>query len=134
MANETNLCAEEYWAVRTRNGSNSGWCGSAFSKFHSQLIYSFFSGFTDFRSSFYNFMPLVSVLRQIFQTIRDDTERFHGDLQCVFDPLFLASLGTLALRQFAVEQFLQEVGIHTSWTYLLILASHHLMLRCFLLD
>ena len=37
MANKTNLWAEESWAVRTRNGGGSGWCGSAFSKFPSQL-------------------------------------------------------------------------------------------------
>ena len=33
-----------------------------------------------------------------------DTERFHGDLQCVFEALFLAFLGAFVLRQFAVEQ------------------------------
>ena len=33
MANETNLCAEESWAVRTKNSGSSSWCGSAFSQF-----------------------------------------------------------------------------------------------------
>ena len=40
----------------------------------------------------------LSVLCQIFQAIRGNTEQFHGDLQCVFEALFLASLGALALR------------------------------------
>ena len=68
-------------------------------------------GFIDFRFTFDNFTPLVSVLRQIFQEIWGDTERFHGDLQCIFEMLFLASMGALALRQFAVEQFLREAVI-----------------------
>ena len=54
-----------------------------------------------FRSTFDNFTPLVSVLRQIFQAIRG--EIFHGDLQCVLESLFLASFGAFALRQFAIE-------------------------------
>ena len=111
IANETNLYREESWAVRTRNGSSSGWCGSVFSKLPAQLSCCVSFGFTDFRSTSDNFMPLVSVLRQIFQAIRSDTERFHGDLQCIFEALFLASLGALALRQFAIEQLLQEVVI-----------------------
>ena len=53
----------------------------------------------------------VSVLRQIFRAIRGDTERFHGDLQCVFEALSLASLGALALREFVAEKFLREVLI-----------------------
>ena len=69
------------------------------------------SGFTDLRSTLDNFTPLVLVLRQIFQAIRCDTERFHGDLQCIFEALFLASWGALALRQFAVGQFLWEAMI-----------------------
>ena len=56
-------------------------------------------------------MPLVSFLHQIFQAIRSDTERFHGELQCVFEALFLSSLGALPLRHFAVEQFLREAVI-----------------------
>ncbi len=56
-----------------------------------------FSGFTDFRSTLDNFTPLVSVLRQIFQAIRVDTERFHSDLLCVFEALFLV-LGALTLK------------------------------------
>ena len=79
--------------------------------FPAQLSCYISSGFTDFRCTFDNFTPLVSVLRQIFQAIRGDTERFHGDLQSVFEAHFLASLGALALRQFAVEQFLQEAVI-----------------------
>ena len=63
---------------------------------------------------FDNFTPLVSVLHQIFQAIRGDTERFHGEFQCVFEMLFQASLGALALRQFAVEQFFREVVIFHS--------------------
>ena len=89
MANEANLFAEESWAVRTRNGGSSGWCGSAFSKFPAQLSCCVSSCFTDFRSSFDNFTPLVSVLCQIFQAIRSATERFHGDVQSVFEVLFL---------------------------------------------
>ena len=77
MGNEANLCAEESWAVRTRNGGGSN---SAFSKFPEQLTSCVSSGFTDFRSTFDNFTPLVSVLRQIFQAIRGDTERFRGNL------------------------------------------------------
>ena len=88
MVNDTNLWAEESWAVRTRNGGGSGWCGSAFSKFPAQLSCFVYSGFTDFRSTFDNFTPLHSVLRQIFQAIRGDTKSFHGDLQCVFEALF----------------------------------------------
>ena len=106
VANETNLCAEESWVVRTRNGG-----GSAFSKFPVQLSCCISSDFTDFRSTFDNFTPLVSVLCQIFWTIRGNSERFHGKLQCVFEAIFLAFLGALALRQFRVEQFLQEVVI-----------------------
>ena len=33
MANETNLCAEESWTLRTRNCGRSSWCGNDFSKF-----------------------------------------------------------------------------------------------------
>ena len=83
MANESNLYAGEPWAVKTRNGGGSGLCGSVFSKFPVQLSCCVSSGFTDFRSTFENFMSLVSVLRQIFQAIRDDTKIFPGDLQCV---------------------------------------------------
>ena len=46
-----------------------------------------------------------------FQAIWGDTERFQGDLQYVFEAIFLASLGALALRQVAVEQFLREAVI-----------------------
>ena len=42
--------------------------------------------------TFDNFTPLVSVLCQIFQAIRG-----------VFEVLYLASLGALAQKQFAVE-------------------------------
>ena len=63
-----------------------------------------------FHSRFDNFMSLVSVLHLIFQAIRGDTQRFHGDL-CVFKVLFLASLGPFALRQFPVEHFLQGAVI-----------------------
>ena len=66
---------------------------------------------SDFRSTFDNFTLLLSVLRQIFLAIRGNTERFHGDLQCVFEVLFLASLGPLTLRQFVVQQFLREEAI-----------------------
>ena len=104
-------CMEESWAVRTRNGGSSGWCGSAFSKFPVQLDCCVSSGFTDFSSTFDNFMPLISVLCQIFQTVRGDTEKFYGNLQCVFEALFLASLGVFALRQLAVDQFLREAVI-----------------------
>ena len=106
MANETNLCMKESWAVRTRNGGGSG-----FSKFPVQLSCCVSFGFTDFCSMFDNFMPLVSVLCQIFQSIRADTERFQGEIQCVFEVPFLVSLGALALRMFAIKQFLQEVVI-----------------------
>ena len=111
MANETNLCVEESRAMRTRNVGGSGWCGSTFSKFPVQLSCCISSGFTDFSSTFYNFTPLVSVLCQIFQAIRGKNERFHGDLQYIFEVLFLVSLGVLALRQFTVEQFLWEAVI-----------------------
>ena len=106
MANETNLYVKESWPMRKRNGGGSGWCCCAFSKFPAQLSCCISSGFTDFYSMFDNFMPLVSVLHQIFKTIRGDTKRFHRDLQCVFETLFLAYLGILALRQFTIEQFL----------------------------
>ena len=66
--------------------------------FHAQLSCCVSSGFTDFRSTFDNFMPLVSVLCLVFQAIRGDTERFYEDLQCVFEAPFLDSLGALALR------------------------------------
>ena len=82
-----------------------------FSKFPAQLSCCVSTGFTDFRSTFDNFPTLVSVLSQIFQAIRGDTERFHGDFQRVFEALFLASLGALSQRQFAVEQFLPEAVI-----------------------
>ena len=111
MANETNLCTEQSWAVTTRNGGGSGWCGNTFSKFPVQLSCCIPSFFTDVCSTLDNFTPLVSALCQIFQAIRGDTERFHGDLQCVFEVHFLAPLGALALRQFVVEQFLREVLI-----------------------
>ena len=104
MANETNLCAEESWAVRIRNGG-------AFSKFPAQLSCCVPSCFTDTHSTSDTFMPLVSVLRQIFHTIWGDTERFHGHHPCVFKALSLASLGAPALTQFAAEHFLQEVVI-----------------------
>ena len=110
-ANETNLCVEESREVRKTNGGCSGWCDSAFSKFPVQLSCCVSSDFTDFHSMFDNLTPLLSVLHQIFQAIRDDTERFHGDLQCVFEVLFLASLGALALRQFAIDQSLWEAVI-----------------------
>ena len=111
MANEANLCAEVSWAVRARNGSSSGWCGSAFFKFPSQLSYCIPSCFTDFHSMFNNFTPLVFVLHQIFQALRGDTERFHGDPPCVFEALFLASLGIFALKQFVIGKFLWEAVI-----------------------
>ena len=66
---------------------------------------------SDFRFTFNNFTTLISVLCQIFQAIRNDTKKFHEDLQCVFEALFLASFGALALRQFAVAQFHREVVI-----------------------
>ena len=109
MANEANLCAEESWTVRTRNGGGTGWCGSAFPKFPAQLSCCVPSCFTDVRSTFDNFTSLV--LYQIFKTIRSDIEKFHGDLQCVFEALFQTSIGALALRQFAVEQFFREAVI-----------------------
>ena len=62
MDNETNLCAEESWAVRTRNGGGSSWCGCAFSKFPVQLSCLISTGLTDFHFTLDNFMPLVSVL------------------------------------------------------------------------
>ena len=97
MTNETNLCAEESWAVRTRNSGGSGWCCSAFSKFTSQLGWCVSSGFTEFHSMFDNFTLLVSVLWQIFQAIRGDTKDF---METIIEALLLASLGTLILRQF----------------------------------
>ena len=107
MANETNLWAEMFWTVRRRNVGGRGWCDWAFSKFPAKLSCSVSSGFADFRSTFDNFAQLASVLRQVFQAIRGNTERF----QCIFEALFLASFGTLAQRQFAVEQFFQEAVI-----------------------
>ena len=77
MANETILCAEESWVVRTKNDGGSGWCSSAFSKFPMLLSYCNSSGFPEFRSTFDNFTPFVSVLRQIFPVIRVDTKRIH---------------------------------------------------------
>ena len=103
LADETNLCAEESWAGRTRNGGGSGWYGSAFSKFPAQTSCCVPSYFTDFRSTFYNFTPLVSVLHQIFQAVRDDTERFHGDLQCVFESFFLAYVRAITVRRRALS-------------------------------
>ena len=106
MANETNLYAEESWPVRTRNGSGSGWCGSTFSKFPLLLSCCVPFFFTDFRSTFENFTPLVSVLSQIFQTNMSGKDlksfpdnyvtmkRFHGDLLCVFEALFSGLLGS----------------------------------------
>ena len=91
MAKETNLCTKESSAVRTRNGSGSGWCGSTFSKFSSLLSCCVPSFFIDFRSTFDNFKPLASVLTQIFHTnmsgkdfrfsrqLRSKTKRFHGN-------------------------------------------------------
>ena len=60
---------------------------------------------------FDNLTALVSVLCQTFQAIRGDSERFHGDLPCVIQALFPASLGELALSEFAEEQFLREAVI-----------------------
>ena len=111
MANETNLCVEESWAVRTRNGGGSYRCDSTFSKFPSQLSCCISSGFKDFRSTFNNFTPLVFVLCQIFKAISGDTEGFHRDLQYIFEALFLTSLGALAPKQFSVEQFFRVVVI-----------------------
>ena len=76
-----------------------------------QCLFEISFGLKDFHSTFYNFMPLVSVLHHIFQAIRCNTERFCGDLQSVIEALFLVSLGTLALKQFAIEQLLWEVVI-----------------------
>ena len=50
MANETNLCTEEFWAVRIRNGG-------AFSKLPMQLGCCVSSGFTDFHSTFVPDIP-----------------------------------------------------------------------------
>ena len=88
MVNETNLCVEESWAMRTRNGGGSGWCGTAISKFPVQLGYCVSSGFTNLRSMFDNFVLLVSVLHQIFQAIRGDTKRFCEDLPCLWSAFF----------------------------------------------
>ena len=79
-----------------------------FLSFLEQLSCCVSSGFTDFRTTFDNFTSLVSVRCQIFQPIRSNTERFHWDLLCIFEALFLVSLETLALRQFAVGQFFRE--------------------------
>ena len=103
--------------MRTRNGGGSGWCGSVFSKFHAQLSCCVSSGFTDFRSTFENFTPLVFILGQIFQAIRGDTKGFHGDLLWVFVELFLIYLGALALRQFVVDQFIREAVIFHAVTW-----------------
>ena len=84
IANETNLCAEESWAVRTRNGDGSGWCGSAFSKFLAQLSCCIPSCFTDFHSMFENFTPLVFVLCQIFQAIRGDRKIWQRPSVCLW--------------------------------------------------
>ena len=95
MVNETNLRAEESWAVRTRKGS--GWCGSAFSKFPAQLSCCFSSSF---KLLLHIWQFHITCLRQMFLAIRVNSERFHGDLQCVFEALFLASLGALPLSFF----------------------------------
>ena len=106
VANETNLCVKESWTVRTRNGGASDWYGSAFSKFPAQLsccitLQTFALNLTTSHH--------FSVLHQIFQAM--EAISFHGDLQCVFEVLFLASFGALALRQFTVEQSLQAAVI-----------------------
>ena len=55
-------------------------------------------------------VTFLSFLRSSI-AIRDDIERFHGDLKCVFVALFLTSMGALAQRQFTVEQFFREAVI-----------------------
>ena len=112
MANETTVC------VRVLGSENKEWWlrwlmwQYLFFKFPVQLSCCISSGFTEFQSTFDNFTPLLSVLHQILQVIRGNTERFHGDLQYVFEVLFLASLGALALRQFTIEEFLWEEVIY----------------------
>ena len=50
------------------------------------------------------FVPCLTTLHHLSMscaswiTIRGDTERSHGDLQCVFESIFLVCLGVLALR------------------------------------
>ena len=94
IANETHLCTEESWTVKRRNGGSSSWCGCAFFKFLAQLSGCVSSAFTEFRSTFDNVTPLVSVMRHIFQAIRGDTKSFPGDLQCVLEAVFYGLHGS----------------------------------------
>ena len=102
MANETNLCVEESMAVRTRNGSGSGWCGSAFSK----LLHFFWFHWL-LTTSCHLSLFCVRYSRQLGAILKDFIETFSVFLKC----FFLASLGALALRQFAIEQFLWKAVI-----------------------
>ena len=94
IANETNLCIEESWPATTRNGGGSGWCGSAFSKFPTQLSYCVSSGFTDFCSMFDNFTPFVSVLHQIFQAMRGQYWKISWRLSMCLWSTFSGLLGS----------------------------------------
>ena len=47
----------------------------------------------------------------MFESIRSDTESVHEDRSCTFEVLFQAYMGTLALRQFTIEQYLREAVI-----------------------
>ena len=67
--------------MRTRNG---GCSGSIFSKFPVQLSCYISSGFTDFSSTFDNFMPLVFVLCQLGAILKDFMETFSVSLKCSF--------------------------------------------------
>ena len=90
MANETNLCTEESWTVRTRNGGGSGWCGSAFSKFPAQLSCCMFSISQTFapRLTTSRHMSLfcATYFRQLVTIPKDFMETFSVSLKCLFWP------------------------------------------------
>ena len=127
MANGANQCPKESWAVRSRNGRGSDWC--AFSKFPAQLSCGVPSCFRDFRSTFENFTPLVSVLCRIFEAVRGDIERFHGDLRCVFDALFLASTCSETVRRRAIFSYTRALTHTHTHTHLYIYIYIYIYLR-----
>ena len=93
MANEAKMSVEESWTVRTRKYGGRGWCGSALSKFLRCYGAAFLLATQDFRSMLDNFTPLASVLCRYSWLLGGETERFHGDLQCLLEVLFSGFLG-----------------------------------------
>ena len=102
MANETNLCAQESWAERTRNGGSCGGCDNAFSKFPAQLSYCVSSGFTDFCSnlttSHYLSLSCARFSSQLGAIPKDFMETFSVSFKRFFWRPWSACLETVRRR------------------------------------